>query len=160
MPLKSLRDRMGAKDLHIVVNGETEKLVAYSRDGGVVYSCSARCFGQHSDWTRPNGDTPPGLYRVGQIYDTTGEAPYGEWCVDLEDLEGQETGNGRAGISLHGGGSGLANPFAPYQGWQATHGCIRVQNADLARIVDLIRDARTRGGTVYLTVVYPKGRLD
>lgn len=155
MILKSLASRMRPNDLHIVVNGETQKLVAYRKDGSVVYACPARCFGQHADWTRTNGDTPPGVYRCGTIYDTRGEASYGRWCVDLEDLEGQETGNGRAGISLHGGGSGLANPFAPYQGWQATHGCIRVQNADLERLVSLIREH-----TTYLQVYYPKGRLD
>lgn len=159
MPI-SIKDKMGPQDLHIVVNGESKNLVAYQRDGHQVLRCPARCYGQHNNWRAPNGDTPPGLYRVGQLYNTTGEAAYGEWCVDLEDLEGQETNNGRAGISLHGGGSGLANPFAPYQGWQATHGCIRTQNADLEKIVELIRDARKRGGTVYLTVVYPKGRLD
>lgn len=155
MQIKSLASKMGPNDLHIVVNGETQKAVCYRKDGSIVFSCPARCFGQHADWTRPNGDTPPGIYRCGTIYDTRGEAPYGRWCVDLEDLEGQETGNGRAGISLHGGGSGLANPFAPYQGWQATHGCIRVQNADLERLVSLIREH-----TTYLQVYYPKGRLD
>jgi hypothetical protein len=40
-------------------------------------------------------------------------------------------GNGRAGISLHGGGSASPDPFAPWQGLPATHGCVRVNNYDL-----------------------------
>lgn len=155
----SIRHRMGSQDLHIIVNGATQTLMTYQRNGQGIFRCPARCFGQHNRWQQPMGDTRPGLYRVGQLYNTTGEAAYGEWCVDLEDLEGQETGNGRAGISLHGGGSGLANPFAPYQGWQATHGCIRLQNADLARLVEIIETAKNIGGTVYLTVYYPNGQL-
>lgn len=156
----NLKTRMKDKDIHVVVNGDSQKLTVFSREGKNLFSCPARCFGQHNDWTSKNGDTPPGLYQIGVIYDTTGETPYGEYCVDLIDLEGQETGNGRAGISLHGGGSGLANPFAPYQGWQATHGCIRVQNADLQKIVRLFKDVTKTGGVSYLTVVYAKGKLD
>ncbi len=156
----NLKSKMGPKDLHIVVNGETQNLVIYNTAGKAQFQCKARCFGQHNDWTRANGDTPPGLYKVGLIYDTPGEAPYGRYCIDLEDLEGQETGNGRAGISLHGGGSGVPDPFAPYQGWVATHGCVRVQNADLDIIVRQIKDAKKVSGVVYLSVVYPKGKLD
>lgn len=155
----NLKNRMKLQDLHIIVNGETQRLVTYQRDGTPIFSCPARCYGQHSDWTQPNGDTPPGLYRVGQIYDTQGEAAYGQWCLDLEDLENQETGHGRAGISLHGGGTGLPDPFAPYQGWLPTHGCIRLQNADLTCLTTLIFDARKSGGSVFLTVVYPHGKL-
>jgi len=156
----NLKSKMSEYSLHFVVNGESKNMVAYNRDGKSVFQCEARCYGQHNNWRAPNGDTPPGLYEVGVVYDTSGESPYGEYCVDLIDLEGQETGNGRAGISLHGGGSGLANPFAPYQGWQATHGCIRVQNADLTRIVRMLKDARKKDAKVFLTVVYPKGKLD
>lgn len=155
----SIRNRMGPLDLHIIVNGASQSLMTYQRDGQGIFRCPARCYGQHNNWRQPNGDTPPGLYRVGQLYDTQGEAAYGQWCLDLEDLQGQETDNGRAGISLHGGGSGLADPFAPYQGWQSTHGCIRLQNADLAKLVELIQRTKHQGGTVYLTVFYPDGRL-
>lgn len=156
----SIKSKMRTNDIHIVVNGESKNLTTYSFAGKQLFNCEARCYGQHNDWTAPNGDTPPGLYEVGIIYDTTGETPYGEWCVDLIDLEGQETGNGRAGISLHGGGSGLADPFSPYQGWQSTHGCIRVQNAELEKIVGTINRTKKAGGRVFLTVVYPKGKLD
>lgn len=139
-------------DYHLMVSKGAQSLKVFNCGGQCEWKAEARCWGQHADWTAPNGDTPPGLYRVGVVYDTTGEAPYGRWCVDLEDLEGQETSHGRAGISLHGGGSGLPSPFAPYQGWQNTHGCVRVQNAILERIVALIKRTRSAGHQVYLTV--------
>lgn len=160
MQIKSLASKMGPNDLHIVVNGEAKTLVAYTRGGTVVLKGEAHCYGQHADWTRTNGDTPPGIYRAGVLYDTQGEAAYGRWCLDLEDLENQETGNGRAGISIHGGGSNLIDPFAPYQGWLATHGCVRLQNAFLEMFVSLYRHTREQKGTVYVQVYYPKGRLE
>ncbi len=32
---------------------------------------------------------------------------------------------------IHGGGSSLADPYAPRQGWRPTYGCIRMQNEDI-----------------------------
>lgn len=150
--MPSIKDRMKPGDIHFVVSKEGRSLKLFEADGKSTWRCEARCFGQHSNWKATNGDTPPGLYVVGTIYDTQGEEPYGSHCLDLEDLEGQETGNGRAGISLHGGGSGLPDPFAPYQGWVNTHGCIRVQNVHLEKIVAMVRKCKYRGGKVYLTV--------
>lgn len=154
-----IKGQMKEADIHVVVNGQSQRATVYNRKGEALWAFDARCYGQHNDWRKTNGDTPPGLYRVGQIYDTTGEAAYGYWCLDLIDLENQETGNGRAGISLHGGGSGLPRPFAPVQGWQSTHGCIRAQNQDVQRFVSQVRSVRANGGQAYLTVVYPKGYL-
>lgn len=145
----------GPAPLHIVVDGNegAQKLKAFNRDGSIALQCAAHTWGQHANWRQRNGDTPPGKYEVAEIYATPGEAAYGEYCVDLIDLEGQESDNGRAGISLHGGGSGLANPFAPRQGWLPTHGCIRVQNEDLKRLVVMIRNAKSMGSNVILTVI-------
>lgn len=153
--LRATSGLKGPNALHIVVDGNegAQQLKVFGRDGHLVFRCAAHTWGQHENWRLPNGDTPPGKYEVGTIYDTTGEAPYGHYCIDLVDLEGQETLNGRAGISLHGGGSGLSDPFAPRQGWVATHGCIRVQNEDLEHIVALIRDTVKHGSNVLLTVV-------
>jgi RHS repeat-associated protein len=44
-----------------------------------------------------------------------------------------DTGDPR-GRDIHGGGSGLADPYAPQQGWVATHGCTRGQNADVQEL--------------------------
>jgi RHS repeat-associated protein len=43
------------------------------------------------------------------------------------------TGDPR-GRAIHGGGSGLSDPFAPRQGWVPTFGCTRGQNEDIHRI--------------------------
>ncbi|MES2309690.1 MAG: RHS repeat-associated core domain-containing protein [Verrucomicrobiota bacterium] len=40
---------------------------------------------------------------------------------------------------IHGGGSGLKDPLAPQQGWYWTQGCTRMQNDDLAKLVDQIK---------------------
>lgn len=161
-----IRNKMRASDYHIVINGDTKTGKIFNGAGKLVPVAGeqnlfeARCYGQHSDWTKPNGDTPPGKYLVGIVYDTPGEYAYGRYCVDLIDLDGQETGNGRAGISLHGGGSGLASPFSDWQGWQSTHGCVRVQNWILTQVlVPLIKRVQAAGGKVYLTVHYEKGFL-
>lgn len=149
----SVRNIMRRGDYHIVVSASARSLKVFEHNGRLAFQCEARCEGQHRNWRKRNGDTPPGLYRCGVIYDTLGEEAYGRWCIDLVDLEGQEGDNGRSGISLHGGGSASPTPFAKKQGWYPTHGCIRVQNVDLENVLEpLIRTAQQCGKVVYLTV--------
>ena len=150
----SIKDKMKENDIHFVVCRHERTLKCWDAQGKLRWAIPALAFGQHENWREPNGDTPPGLYRCGTIYDTPGEVPYGPFCVDLEDLENQETGNGRAGISLHGGGSGCPDPFADYQPLLPTHGCVRVHNAHLVhRVVPAIRWVQGKGGTAFLSVV-------
>lgn len=62
-----------------------------------------------------NTDTPPGLYKLGQLYadyEQNSSPPcsdtamgYGWYSFGLEELEGQEVAAGRAGIMLHGAAS-------------------------------------------------------
>lgn len=156
-----IKSIMKANDLHVVISGDNRTAKVYDAKGKLVTSYEARCYGQHPNWKVTNGDTPPGLYKLGVIYPTPGEAPYGNHCFDLIDLENQETGNNRGGISHHGGGSSLANPFAPKQGWVVTHGCIRSQNEDIDREAAryyALRKAHP-GVEVYYTVHYDKGYL-
>lgn len=154
MSIKSIKNLMGPKDLHLVVNGAMRSATLFNAQGEKQWRIPAGTQGQHSNWREPQGDTPPGLYSVGVIYDTKGERAYGRWCLDLEDLENQETGNGRAGISLHGGGSASPDPFAPWQGLPATHGCIRVNNWDLEnRVEPAARRCAAAGAHLYVTVI-------
>ena len=133
-------------DTHLVVNDQSETLTGWSFDGTRLFKLSALARGQGRDnqWGEPNTDTPPGLYRVGSIwrdYDRLGDAPgrqpelmpYGWYTLDLIELEDQERRYGRAGIAIHGGGSGLGWPgcWQPRQALLPTHGCIRCHNADL-----------------------------
>lgn len=146
----TIKKLMKPGDYHLVVNGQAQRMAAFDHTGKKLWTIPCRPWGQHRHWREPYGDTPPGLYKCGVVYDTKGEDAYGPYCIDMIDLEDQETGNGRAGISLHGGGTGLLNPHAPYQGWRNTHGCLRVQNADLLdKVLPLVK----RPGDTFITVV-------
>lgn len=122
-------------DIHVVIDASSESMQAYDDAGKKLWQVEAHTYGQDPDWHHKNGDTPRGRYEVGVIYDTFGEIAYGDHCIDLIDLDGQERDNGRDGISIHGGGSASPAPFAAKQGWYATHGCVRVQNGDMTSFV-------------------------
>jgi len=147
------RDRAKPGDIHVVIDASSESMQAYNFKGEKLWSCEAHTYGQNPDWRRKNGDTPRGMYEVGVIYDTRGEAAYGDWCIDLVDLEGQERDNGRDGISIHGGGSASPRPFAEKQGWYATHGCVRAQNGDMrSKIYPTFKRVKDGDHKVFVTV--------
>lgn len=150
-------------DSHLVVNDAAETLRAFAYGGQSLFTIPALARGQGRDnqWQETNTDTPPGLYRIGQVYNdirAVGRHPaqdrtlmaYGWLSFDLEELEGQERRHRRAGIMLHGGGSACGWPGAwePRQELHPTLGCVRVHNIDLRdRILPL-----THTGTVYVSV--------
>lgn len=149
-------------DYHVVVNDQTEKMKAYNSKGELLWElyCLARGQGSDYEWKMKNTDTPPGLYKIGQIYrdydqnsgnDYSRERmSYGWYSFDLIDLEGQESGNGRAGIMIHGGGSACGWPgaWAPYQKLYSTHGCVRMHNQHLKDYLLPL----TEKGTVFVSV--------
>ena len=45
------------------------------------------------------------------------------------------------GRDIHGGGSGLDDPYAPRQGWVPTYGCLRMQNEDGQELSYMIIEA-------------------
>lgn len=148
-------------DSYLLVNDRDQDMEAYDHTGKFLWriNCLARGVGGPG-WRNRNGDTPPGLYKIGAIYkdyerntsppcSDTAEA-YGWYSFDLEELEGQEAVNGRAGIMVHGGGSACGWPgaWAPRQELHATLGCVRCHNEDLRdKILPL-----TKQGTVYVGV--------
>ena len=147
-------------DTHLVVNPVTDTCKAYAFNGSLLWGVPALTDGQHPNWRLYQGDTPPGLYRLGTVYDDYGEDPspaynrtaasYGWMTFDMVDLEGNEDRNGRSGICLHGGGSGLGWPGAwlPHQKLLPTWGCIRMHNSDLRnRVYPLYKQ-----GVVFLSV--------
>lgn len=145
-----------------MISGTTRKCTVWNKSGTPLFFCEARTDG----WNGPgyevqNGDTPPGLYECGLVTWTKKTEPqsiwnsFGEVFVDLEELQDQEASRGRAGVGLHGGGSGLANPTAPRQGWYKTHGCVRFQNEDIVKLVkNFIIPCKAKAGTAYVNVVY------
>lgn len=117
-------------DYHIVVNDEVEKMKIYDHTGKLLKTLPALAKGWNgpTSW-RNGGDTPPGLYLLGQFFPWhKGESQdiletYGPICFDLVEQENQENERGRSGICIHGGRSQKV--------LQKTSGCIRVFNQDL-----------------------------
>jgi hypothetical protein len=150
-------------DSHIIVNDIVETAKAFSFDGKLLWEVPALARGQGSDFEfkLARTDTPPGLYRIGQIYkdyERVGANPaydrtlmaYGWYSFDLVELENQEAKYGRAGIMIHGGGSACGWPgaWAPKQPLFSTHGCVRMYNQDLRdKLLPL-----TKTGTIYVSV--------
>ncbi|AEC53058.1 hypothetical protein SCRM01_112c [Synechococcus phage S-CRM01] len=150
------------KDFHLVMNDRTENITAFDGKGNRLWSVPALGRGQGSDfeWRETRTDTPPGIYKIGAIYKdyeidpsnkfSSDRRAYGWYSFDLEDLEGQESRIGRAGIMIHGGGTGAGWPGAwvPQQLLLPTHGCIRMHNIDLRdKLLPL-----TKVGKVFVSV--------
>jgi len=128
---------------HFVFNRQSELLKAFASDGTDAWQ--APC---HNLTVNPGfghyGECPPGDYHLGAplVIDPP-EVPYGGWFIPLVDVNGLWVPNDRSGIGIHGGGSGLPSPFAADQGWQITEGCFRLQNADLTKLVTLVKGGET-----------------
>lgn len=143
---------------HVVVNDINETATAWRFGGEKLWTIPALARGQYGDreYRRVGSDTPAGLYLAGQIYDDFARvganpkydrtlAAYGWAFIDMIDLENQETGIGRAGIGLHGGGSVLGWPgaWAACQPLVPTLGCVRCRNADVRdKVLPLARAGR------------------
>lgn len=155
-------------DTHLVINGTGGEAKFFSHPGNLLYKCPALCRGQGANWRRSRGDTPPGLYKLGEVWRDherfePGQTPpfdetlraYGWYTFDMIDLEGNEDGSGRAGIAIHGGGSGNGWPGAwePKQALLPTHGCVRMRNLDLKyKLLPRYED-----GTVFVSVYQSLG---
>lgn len=147
-------------DSYLLVNDRDGDMEAYDHTGAQLWRipCLARGVGG-SNWRHKNADTPPGLYKIGQIYRDYDRDPsppctddamaYGWYSFDMVELENQEAVNGRAGIMIHGGGSACGWPgaWASRQALHPTLGCVRCHNEDLKKILDLCSK-----GTVYVGV--------
>jgi len=155
-----------AGDSHVIVSDISETAKAFSFDGRCLWEVAALARGQGSEneWTHTGTDTPPGLYKIGQIYNDIarhGPKPprtdevlaYGWLSFDLIGLEGQEgpgSRHGRDGIMVHGGGSACGFPgcWLPLQPLHSTLGCIRLHNIDLRdKLLPLVM-----AGTVFVSV--------
>ncbi|MFN5697966.1 MAG: L,D-transpeptidase, partial [Cyanobacteriota bacterium] len=57
-------------DSYLLVNDRDEDMEAYDHSGQLLWKipCLARGQGSDTDWTQTSTDTPPGLYRLGQLY--------------------------------------------------------------------------------------------
>ncbi len=81
--------------------------------------------------------TPTGLFAVASVWRNPPDDFLGAWILPLtahsDVLKTYDGGDGR--VALHGrGGASLAAPL----GSAASHGCVRLANADISRVVRLI----------------------
>lgn len=143
-------------DYHLVANDQSETIKCFDFSGKKLWELPCLAKGVNgADWRYNGADTPPGLYRIGQIYrdrETGHRDPaYGWYTFDMISLDGAEDEVGRSGICLHGGGSALGweGSWAPYQPLLPTHGCLRLHNKDLR---DKILPLCTGRNTVFISV--------
>lgn len=150
-------------DYHLIVNDrETEynsKADLYRWDGVKQWSKTCLAKGQTPDYSKANGDTPPGVYIIGALTVTQSNESaetwnaYGKYFFDLAKYSGAEEKYGRAGVGIHGGGTAAPNPLAPYQQLVPTCGCIRFYNADLEKVIlPLYNSVKASGNKIYVSV--------
>lgn len=148
-------------DIHLVMNAKSRILKCFDAQGRLKWNVLARAEGiAGPGWSVQNGDTPPGLYSCAQIIPwRPAEGPevleiYGPFFIVLVDEEERKRG-GATGIGLHGGRDrSPGRPPSRALDLMITHGCIRVDNDDMTRIVEpAVRWTQQHGGTAWLTVV-------
>jgi len=151
---------MTPHDLHLVVDGTTNTAKMFDYNGLDLYEIPCLPHGvKGPGWTMQGGDTPPGTYLVGDwvpTLDTDDERTHQEYGVGyyyLIEQEGQESKEGRAGVGMHGGGTGLADPMALVQELLKTLGCIRFHNRDILKLHNSITWIRRTNGRVFVTVI-------
>ena len=153
--IDDLRGIITPGDLHLVVSRTTEVCTVWRRtaDGGdalLSFPMRNRTVDEgDGHW----GHCPVGSYLLGAPSDCH-VVSLGLHYTPVFDLDpdGPLHQDGRVGIGIHGGGTGLSDPFAPKQGWVETEGCERVQNADNHRLVPVIRACHAAGRKAYFTV--------
>jgi hypothetical protein len=151
-------------DYHLVVIDNESKpyseMSCLDSTGSVVWQTDCLARGQIADWRVYSGDTPVGLYYLGECWiasrdDVGTTKPYGIHTFDMVSLEDGEDAVGRAGICLHGGGSALGYDacIEDNQKLVPTFGCIRMRNGELRdRIYPMWQRATASGNRIYISV--------
>jgi hypothetical protein len=162
---KIYKPDMQPGDFHLIVVDDeslpTSTMECQDHNGSKLWSKKCLARGQVADWGLYSGDTPIGLYELGQLWladpgDAATCKPYGVHCFDMITIEAGEDSVGRAGICLHGGGSALGYPGcnADYQQLVPTFGCVRMHNADLRDVIFPLWDKCDRSGLKIYVSVY------
>ena len=139
----------------IQVNKTKEMVYAMDEDSNVIarFPCSKAFVDGENSAGQAFDNAEDGTYEEGSEGDTEimypnnlteDNIPYG-WAYINIDARGR---------ALHGGGSGLADPFAPYQdALLPTHGCFRMYNADVFWLAQAKKRSEATGIDVVITVV-------
>ncbi|MDR3563356.1 MAG: hypothetical protein P4N59_18245 [Negativicutes bacterium] len=115
--------------------------IHYSRDDQRIYWVDSQT-GQPVKFWECRSDFVP-VDETGDTHETLPNGTYQNVTAELNSYGKPygtfyiTTGDSRA-RDIHGGGSGLGDPFAPQQGWVPTYGCLRMQNADGEELSKLI----------------------
>lgn len=140
-------------DLHFMYSEAARQLKCFDPTGSLIWQAECRNSTVNNGTYGYFGNCPPGEFVLArpQVRHTV---PFGFYFTLICDYNGHTAMQhwGRGGIGIHGGGSGLADPFAPRQGWQITEGCLRLQNCDNGHFVQIVEKAQAAGGRCYLTV--------
>jgi hypothetical protein len=93
------------------------------------------------------GDTPFGVYNFSgtqggspQWRDPNHPAGFGTGKILLDPLFGEVADAGRNLIRLHGGGTGLPDPYNLDQELRPTQGCVRMKNGDVNSLIRAINN--------------------
>ena len=151
---------------HVIFNGQSRLLKCYIfGEGQPRHILPAHDVGVNDADVMAGEDVygyrckcPPGSgYRLGPPeFLNPAEPPYGIYFTPIFDNpQGTLTAHGRSGLGIHGGGSDLADPFADFQGWEDTFGCIRLQNHDNAIFAEFVNTVLGKSGIAFLDVVWP-----
>nr|DAE03276.1 MAG TPA: putative carnitine operon oxidoreductase caia, putative carnitine operon oxidoreductase [Siphoviridae sp. ctwzt2]DAP75847.1 MAG TPA: putative carnitine operon oxidoreductase [Caudoviricetes sp.] len=99
-----------------------QRLYTMNDYGQVIkpYECRSDFVPGYNDQDQPRESLPNGNYWCKAELGYFGD-PYGTFYITTGDCRARD---------IHGGGSGLPDPYAPHQGWVPTLGCLRMQNAD------------------------------
>jgi hypothetical protein len=137
---------LGKNDLEFQLDPNAERLKVFDPEGKMIFTSQCRNRTTNDGSYGHNGWCPPGSFILGAP-EAKNTIPFGAWAIPILDLSagGPMQQNGRVGIMIHGGGSGLPQPLAPDQGFQITHGCWRVLNRDLALIVKIVHATQKVG---------------
>ncbi|HEX3463046.1 MAG TPA: glycoside hydrolase family 25 protein [Candidatus Elarobacter sp.] len=133
----------------VVYDGIDKKLKVFDDSGEAMFVCDARNDSVADNAWRADAGCPPGSYRLAAPSANDPNRPStdgndwigeGRWFVPLTGIPGHD------GIGIHGGGTCTtppsSNALRARQGWCPTMNCIRVQNEDLARFVQLPLDGK------------------
>lgn len=91
-----------------------------------------------------NGNTPTGDYSGNTVVETSQwpQDSYGPWgAVRLKPLDGnalEASRLGRSGLLIHGGSRGGKGYWRGEGELRATHGCIRISNADMKNLLETL----------------------
>ena len=109
----------------IIFSRSDQMLLAEHDDGSATpFECRSDIWPGYNDAGQPRESLPDGNYIIWAEKPGEIQGPaYGSFYIHT----GDPTGRGR---DIHGGGSDLPDPYARRQGWEATLGCLRMQNED------------------------------